>query len=106
MSQDAAYRIERDSMGEIRVPREVLYGAQTQRAVDNFRISEFRMPGRFIHALGLIKACAAEANAGLETLDGASPQQSRQRHWRWRTGFMMPTSRWTSSRPVPAPAPT
>jgi len=71
MSQDAAYRIERDSMGEIRVPREVLYGAQTQRAVDNFRISEFRMPGRFIHALGLIKACAAEANAGLGTLDGA-----------------------------------
>ena len=71
MIQDAAYRIERDSMGEIRVPREVLYGAQTQRAVDNFRISEFRMPGRFIHALGLIKACAAEANAGLGTLDGA-----------------------------------
>jgi fumarate hydratase, class II len=38
MSEDAAYRIERDSMGEIRVPREALYGAQTQRAVDNFRI--------------------------------------------------------------------
>ena len=70
MNQDTAYRIERDSMGEIRVPRDALYGAQTRRAVENFHISEFRMPGRFIHALGLIKACAAEANAGLETLDG------------------------------------
>jgi fumarate hydratase, class II len=56
-------------MGEIRAPREVLYGAQTRRAVDNFRISEFRMSGRFIHALALIKSCAAEANAGLEKLD-------------------------------------
>ena len=70
MNQDTAYRIERDSMGEIRVPRDALYGAQTRRAVENFHISEFRMPGRFIHALGLIKACAAEANSSLETLDG------------------------------------
>jgi fumarate hydratase class II len=71
MNPEASYRIERDSMGEIRVPREVLYGAQTQRAVENFRISEFRMPGRFIHALGLIKACAAEANAELDRLNSS-----------------------------------
>jgi fumarate hydratase, class II len=70
MNPEAAYRIERDSMGEIRLPREVLYGAQTQRAVENFRISDYRMPARFIHVLGLIKACAAEANAGLDRLDG------------------------------------
>ena len=71
MNPEASYRIERDSMGEIRVPREVLYGAQTQRAVENFRISEFRMPGCFIHALGLIKACAAEANAELDRLNNS-----------------------------------
>jgi fumarate hydratase class II len=71
MNPEASYRIERDSMGEIRVPREVLYGAQTQRAVENFRISEFRMPGCFIHALGLIKACAAEANAELDRLNSS-----------------------------------
>jgi fumarate hydratase class II len=69
MNPEADYRIERDSMGEIRLPRETLYGAQTQRAVENFRISGYRMPARFIHTLGLIKACAAEANAGLERLD-------------------------------------
>ncbi|HEX7113310.1 MAG TPA: lyase family protein, partial [Mizugakiibacter sp.] len=61
MSQD---RIERDSMGELRVPADALYGAQTQRAVDNFPISGLRMPRAFIRALGLIKAAAAEVNAG------------------------------------------
>ncbi|MCE5233437.1 MAG: class II fumarate hydratase [Mizugakiibacter sp.] len=62
MSQD---RIERDSMGELRVPADALYGAQTQRAVDNFPISGLRMPRAFIRALGLIKAAAAEVNVGL-----------------------------------------
>ncbi|GAP66428.1 fumarase [Mizugakiibacter sediminis] len=57
-------RIERDSMGELRVPADALYGAQTQRAVDNFPISGLRMPRAFIRALGLIKAAAAEVNAG------------------------------------------
>ncbi|MCF7220242.1 class II fumarate hydratase [Marilutibacter chinensis] len=59
-SQD--YRIEHDSMGELRVPADALWGAQTQRAVQNFRISGQRMPRDFIRALGLIKAAAAEAN--------------------------------------------
>ncbi|TBR39245.1 MULTISPECIES: class II fumarate hydratase [Dyella] len=60
-----SFRIEHDSMGELKVPAKALYGAQTQRAVDNFPISGLRMPRDFIRALGLIKAAAADANAGL-----------------------------------------
>ena len=57
-----SYRIERDSMGEMRVPADALYGPQTQRAVENFPISGLRLPRAFIRALGLIKACAANVN--------------------------------------------
>jgi fumarate hydratase class II len=56
------FRIEHDSMGELKVPAKALYGAQTQRAVDNFPISGMHMPRSFIRALGLIKAAAADAN--------------------------------------------
>ena len=56
------YRIERDSLGEVRVPEDALYGAQTQRALENFPIGGTPMPGPFIHALGLVKAAAARAN--------------------------------------------
>lgn len=56
------FRIEHDSMGELKVPSKALYGAQTQRAVDNFPISGMHMPRSFIRALGLIKAAAADAN--------------------------------------------
>ncbi|SEC98483.1 fumarate hydratase, class II [Pseudomonas saponiphila] len=52
------FRIERDSMGELQVPEQALYGAQTQRAVDNFPISGQRMPAAFIRALILAKAAA------------------------------------------------
>jgi fumarate hydratase class II len=62
---DCAYRTEKDSMGELKVPAEALYGAQTQRAVDNFQISGLRMPRAFIRALGLVKAACAEANRKL-----------------------------------------
>ena len=58
-------RTEADSLGELEVPAEALYGAQTQRAVQNFPVSGLRMPRGFIRALGLVKAAAAEANAGL-----------------------------------------
>ena len=53
-------RIEKDSMGEVRVPAGAYYGAQTQRAVENFPISGLRFSRRFIEAMGLLKACAAE----------------------------------------------
>ena len=59
------YRTERDSMGELKVPAKAMWGAQTQRAVDNFPISGLTMPREFIRALGLIKSAAAKANADL-----------------------------------------
>ena len=63
------YRTEKDSLGEVRVPADALYGAQTQRAVDNFPISDLRFPRRLIQALGLIKQAAANANRDLDLLD-------------------------------------
>ncbi|HEY9513096.1 MAG TPA: lyase family protein, partial [Rhodanobacter sp.] len=57
-----SFRIEHDSMGELQVPADALYGAQTQRAIDNFPISGLYLPRQFIRALGLIKAAAADVN--------------------------------------------
>ncbi len=68
---EKAFRIERDSMGEIKVPADALWGAQTQRAVDNFAISGRAMPRAFIRALGLIKGSAATVNQALGVLDAA-----------------------------------
>ena len=68
MAKSPAYRVEHDSMGELQVPSDALWGAQTQRAVENFPISGRPMPRGFIRALGLIKAAAAEVNAGLGLL--------------------------------------
>jgi fumarate hydratase class II len=64
-----AERTERDSLGEVRVPAHALYGAQTQRALDNFPISGQRFPRRFIRALGLIKEASALTNGELGHLD-------------------------------------
>ncbi len=64
------YRIEQDSMGEVRVPLAALYGAQTQRAVENFPISDLRLPRGVIRALGLIKGAAAKANHELGLMEG------------------------------------
>jgi fumarate hydratase class II len=63
------YRSERDSMGEIKVPADAYYGAQTGRAVENFPISDMRFSRPFIRAMGLIKAAAAEVNHDLGLLD-------------------------------------
>src|SRR3954463_16131285 len=62
------FRIERDTMGEMRVPVNALYGAQTARAVENFPISALRFPRGFIRALGLVKKHAATTNAELSLL--------------------------------------
>ncbi len=62
-------RIEKDSMGELEVPADALYGAQTQRAVENFPISGLGMPPPFIRAVALIKRTAAEVNCDLGLLD-------------------------------------
>src|SRR5215467_14630927 len=64
-SIEERFRSEHDTMGEVRVPSGALYGAQTQRAVENFPISRLRFQRTFIQALGLIKSAAAQANAQL-----------------------------------------
>ena len=63
------YRVERDSMGEVKVPKTAYYGAQTQRAVENFPISGIGFPHRFVRALALIKHAAASVNQELGLLD-------------------------------------
>src|ERR1700693_1743902 len=65
------YRIEKDSMGEVKVPAQAYYGAQTQRAVENFPISGQPLPARLIRALGLVKIAAAAANRDLGKLKAA-----------------------------------
>ena len=70
----SSFRTERDSMGELKVPAEALWGAQTQRAVENFPISGLAMPREFIAALGLVKQAAARANRGLKLLDARIAQ--------------------------------
>jgi fumarate hydratase class II len=69
MANQNGFRTERDSLGEMRVPADALYAAQTQRAVENFPISGLRFPRRFIAALGVIKRSAAQANMELGELD-------------------------------------
>ncbi|UIP30062.1 aspartate ammonia-lyase [Photobacterium sp. TLY01] len=64
-----SYRIEKDSMGEVNVPKDALYQAQTQRAVNNFPISGLTMPIQFIKALAFVKQAAARSNLDLELLD-------------------------------------
>ena len=74
----AEYRVERDSLGEVQVPADALYGAQTQRAVDNFPVSGMRFPAVFIRALGLIKGSAAEVNYELDLLDAKTSTAIQQ----------------------------
>jgi fumarate hydratase class II len=71
MTTTTDFRIEKDSLGEMKVPASALYGAQTQRAVENFPISGEPMPARFVHALGLLKTAAARVNRELGLLEPA-----------------------------------
>ena len=73
-----AFRTEKDSMGEMKVPADAYYGAQTGRAVENFPISDLRFSRRFIEAMGLIKSAAAEVNRGLGILDERREQLIQQ----------------------------
>src|SRR5438093_12908965 len=63
------YRFESDTMGEVKVPNSAYYGAQTQRAVENFPISGIRIPKEFIRAMSLVKLAAARANIQLGLLE-------------------------------------
>ncbi|MCO6455793.1 MAG: class II fumarate hydratase [Pirellulaceae bacterium] len=67
----SGFRIERDSMGEVQVPANAYYGAQTQRAVENFPISGWSLPPALIHAMGLVKYACAVANRDLGKLTGS-----------------------------------
>ena len=76
------FRTEHDSMGELKVPADALWGAQTQRAVDNFPISGLTLPRDFIRALGLIKVAAADANlklGHLKSTQAAAIRRAAQR---------------------------
>lgn len=73
-----AMRVEKDSMGEMRVPADAYYGAQTGRAVENFPVSDLRFSRRFIAAMGLIKWCCAQVNMDLGLLDGKKAKLIQQ----------------------------
>ena len=62
-------RTEKDALGEVEVPLDMYYGAQTQRAADNFRIGEERFPPEFIRAHALVKKAAATVNTQLGSMD-------------------------------------
>ena len=82
----ADFRVERDSMGELQVPASALWGAQTQRAVNNFPISGLRMPPAFIRALALVKWAAARTNRGLGLLPEAVAAAIEASHRRGHVG--------------------
>jgi len=74
------YRIEKDSMGEVQVPAQAYYGAQTQRAVENFPISGWTLPRPLIHALGLVKLACARANHELGKLTQTGKNRLTEAH--------------------------
>lgn len=69
MSFEGKFRIEKDTMGDVKVPAEAMWGAQTQRSTENFRIGGDRFPREMIKALGVLKKCAAKTNQALGLLD-------------------------------------
>ncbi|MCB0408361.1 MAG: class II fumarate hydratase, partial [Bdellovibrionales bacterium] len=69
-----SFRVEKDSMGEIQVPVDRLWGAQTQRSLENFKIGKDHFPREMIRALGILKKCAAQTNAELGILDKAKAE--------------------------------
>ncbi|MGH7742937.1 MAG: class II fumarate hydratase [Candidatus Eiseniibacteriota bacterium] len=88
------YRTEKDSMGEMKLPRAALYGAQTQRAVENFPISGERMSREFISALGTIKRAAARVNLALGLLDAETANVIEQ------AATQVAEGRWDAEFPI------
>lgn len=76
--ENQIFRSEKDSMGEVKVPANAYYGAQTQRAVENFPVSGIGFPRAFIHGLGLVKLAAAAANEELGMLEPGLARAIRQ----------------------------
>ena len=82
------YRIEHDTMGEVHVPAEHLWGAQTQRSFENFRIGTEKMPIEIIHALAAVKEAAANVNARLGTVDAKLAEAIAQAAREVRSGAL------------------
>lgn len=106
VDQNTEYRIEHDTMGEVRVPKDALWRAQTQRAVENFPISGRGLERTQIRALGLLKGACAQVNKDLGLLAPERRMRSSPRPPRSPTGVTTTSSRSTCSRPVRAPART
>ncbi len=96
------FRTEKDPLGDVRVPATAYYGAQTQRAVDNFPISGLTAPPELIIATVLVKKAAAQANASLDRLDDDRAGRSRVRPTRSSPANIATSSWWTSTRRAPA----
>jgi fumarate hydratase class II len=103
MTETTEYRIEHDTMGEVRVPKDALYAAQTQRAVENFPISGTGLESTQIAALARIKKAAALANKDLGTLDGAIADAIAAAPTTSSPVATTPTSPSTRTRPGRAP---
>lgn len=96
------YRLEHDTMGEVRVPADRYWGAQTQRSFENFRIGTEKIPPEVIRAFAVVKLAAARANAQLGVLDARRAAQSRLPATRSSTARSTATSRLPSGRPAAA----
>lgn len=88
------YRIERDALGEVKVPVNALYGAHTQRALENFPASGIKFPRVFIRALGLIKAATCEVNNELGLLDDERSRAIR------KAAFEVAEGKWNDQFPL------
>jgi len=87
-------RTEHDLLGEIRIPAGVPWGAQTQRALEHFAISTERLPPELVHAMALVKRCAAQVNAGLGQLDLARAEAIA------RAADAVQSGRWDDAFPL------
>jgi fumarate hydratase class II len=106
MAKQKTTRSESDSFGPIDVPADKLWGAQTQRSFQNFKIGGERMPTPLIRAFGLLKQAAAEANMAAGKLDKKVGKAIAAPRPRWRRDSSTIISRWWCGRPARAPRPT
>ena len=107
MATSIKTRIERDTFGPIEVPADKLWGAQTQRSLQNFDISGERQPRELIRALAQVKRASAVVNHALGLLDEKKAAGHRRRGRRGASPASTTTSsRWSSGRPAPARRPT
>ncbi len=105
-SSDPQFRIEHDTMGEVRVPVDALWRAQTQRAVENFPISGRGLERAQIRAMGLLKAACAQVNKDLGLLDPDKADAIIAAATRSPKAATTTSSRSTCSRPGPGPVRT